>query len=36
MEFAFTTPLKGNLVLCRDCRDAGLLRRPNLYKFLWV
>ncbi len=36
MDLAFSTPLKGNLVLCGDYRDAELLRRPNLYKFLWV
>ena len=36
MDIAFSTPLKGNLVLCRDLRDAELTRRPDLYKFLWV
>lgn len=36
MDLAFSTPLKGNLVLCGDYRDAELLRRPNLYKFVWV
>lgn len=36
MDLAFSTPLKGNLVLCGDYRDAELLRRPNLYKFIWV
>lgn len=36
MDLAFSTPLKGNLVLCGDYRDAELLRRPNLYRFLWV
>ena len=36
MDIAFSTPLKGNLVLCRDFRDAELTRRPDLYKFLWV
>lgn len=28
--------MKGNLVLCRDLRDAELTRCPDLYKFLWV
>lgn len=36
MDLTFSTPLKGNLVLCGDYRDAQLLRRPNLYKFVWV
>lgn len=36
MDIAFSTPLKGNLVLCRDFRDAELLRRSGLYKFVWV
>lgn len=36
MDIAFSTPLKGNLVLCRDLRDAGLTRHHDLYKFLWV
>lgn len=36
MDIAFSTPLNGNLVLCRDLRDAELTRRPDLYKFLWV
>lgn len=36
MDIAFSTPLKGNLVLCRDLRDAELTRCPDLYKFLWV
>lgn len=36
MDLMFSTPLKGNLVLCGDYREAQLLRRPNLYKFVWV
>ena len=36
MDLTFSTPLKGNLVLCGDYRDAQLLRRPDLYKFVWV
>ena len=36
MDIAFSTPLKGNLVLCRDFREAELTRRNGLYKFLWV
>ncbi len=36
MDIAFSTPLKGNLVLCRDLRDADPIHRPDLYKFLWV
>lgn len=36
MDLAFSTPLKGNLVLFSDYRDAELLCRPNLYKFIWV
>lgn len=36
MDIALSTPLKGNLVLSRDFRDAELMRWPDLYKFLWV
>lgn len=36
MNLMFNTPLKGNLVLCGDYREACLLRRPGLYKFVWV
>lgn len=36
MNIAFSTPLQGNLVLCRDLRDAELQHRPSLYKFVWV
>ncbi|MBS4764912.1 helix-turn-helix domain-containing protein [Alistipes sp. kh20] len=36
MNIAFSTPLKGNLVLCRDLRDAEPIHRSDLYKFLWV
>ena len=36
MDLTFSTPLKGNLVLCSDYRDAALHRSPGLYKFVWV
>lgn len=36
MNIAFSTPLQGNLVLCRDLREAELMRWGGLYKFLWV
>lgn len=36
MYIAFSTPLKGNLLLSRDLQDAKLLHRPNLYKFIWM
>lgn len=36
MDITFSTPLKGNLVLCRDFPGGELLRRPDLYKFIWV
>lgn len=36
MDLTFTTPMKGTLFLCSDRRDAELLRRPELYKFVWV
>lgn len=36
MDLTFITPLKGNLVLCSDYRDAALHRSPGLYKFVWV
>ena len=36
MDIAFSTPLKGNLVLCRDFSGAELTRHSDLYKFLWV
>ena len=36
MDLTFSTPLKGNLVLCSDYRDAALHRSPGLYKFGWV
>lgn len=35
-NLAFTTPLKGNLVLCDTCDDADLRRIRDLYKFIWV
>lgn len=36
MDLTFSTPLKGNLVLCSDYRAAALHRSPGLYKFVWV
>lgn len=36
MDLAFSTPLKGNLVLCGDYRREEFRRRGSLYKFVWV
>ena len=36
MDLTFSTPLKGNIVLCSDYRAAALHRSPGLYKFVWV